>query len=133
MIQSILQLNTGHDQSKDKTTNGTHVSSNWLCGSHDRDNGGGENRYQADGTAPNSPHILWTRPTEDNGIVGGANLSRDQTLVTLSTLVHNTSQDWTNQVIMFGRLYYSPNVLSRGSSALFGLCRPENWRIHLRG
>ena len=53
------------------------VSSNWLSGSHDRDNGGGENRYQADGTAPNSPHILWTRPTEDNGIVGGANLSRD--------------------------------------------------------
>ncbi len=52
------------------------VSSNWLSGSHDRDNGGGENRYQADGTAPNSPHIFWTRPTEDNGIVGGANLSR---------------------------------------------------------
>ena len=47
------------------------ISSNWLCNSKDRDNGGGENRYQADGTAPNSCHILWTRPTEDNGIVGG--------------------------------------------------------------
>ena len=92
------------------------VSSNWLAGSHDRDNGGGENRYQADGTAPNSPHILWTRPTEDNGIVGGANLSRTD----VGNAFNAGSQyqpRWTNQVIMFGRLYYSPNVLSSGSSS----------------
>jgi len=92
------------------------VSSNWLSGSHDRDNGGGENRYQADGTAPNSPHILWTRPTEDNGIVGGANLSRTD----VGNAFNAGSQyqpRWTNQVIMFGRLYYSPNVLSSGSSS----------------
>jgi hypothetical protein len=92
------------------------VSSNWLSGSHDRDNGGGENRYQADGTAPNSPHILWTRPTEDNGIVGGANLSR-----TGSGNSFNAGSQyqprWTNQVIMFGRLYYSPNALASGSSS----------------
>ena len=92
------------------------VSSNWLSGSHDRDNGGGENRYQADGIAPNSPHILWTRPTEDNGIVGGANLSR-----TDSGNAFNAGSQyqprWTNQVIMFGRLYYSPNPLSSGSSS----------------
>ena len=92
------------------------VSSNWLSGSHDRDNGGGENRYQADGTTPNSPHILWTRPTEDNGIVGGANLSRNQ----VGNAFNAGSQyqpRWTNQVIMFGRLYYSPNALSGGSSS----------------
>jgi hypothetical protein len=92
------------------------ISSNWLSGSHDRDNGGGENRYQADGIAPNSPHILWTRPTEDNGIVGGANLSR-----TDSGNAFNAGSQyqprWTNQVIMFGRLYYSPNPLSSGSSS----------------
>ena len=92
------------------------VSSNWLSGSHDRDNGGSENRYQADGTAPNSPHILWTRPTEDNGIVGGANLSRAG-----SGNAFNAGSQyqprWTNQVIMFGRLYYSPNALASGSSS----------------
>jgi hypothetical protein len=92
------------------------VSSNWLSGSHDRDNGGGENRYQADGIAPNSPHILWTRPSEDNGIVGGANLSR----IDSGNAFNAGSQyqpRWTNQVIMFGRLYYSPNPLSSGSSS----------------
>jgi hypothetical protein len=92
------------------------VSSNWLSGSHDRDNGGGENRYQADGIAPNSPHILWTRPTEDNGIVGGANFGREG-----SGNAFNAGSQyqprWTNQVIMFGRLYYSPNPLSSGSSS----------------
>ncbi len=92
------------------------VSSNWLSGPHDRDNGGGENRYQADGIAPNSPHILWTRATEDNGIVGGGNLSRDG----IGNAFNAGSQyqpRWTNQVIMFGRLYYSPNALSSGSSS----------------
>ncbi len=92
------------------------VSSNWLSGSHDRDNGGAENRLQSDGTAPNSPHILWTKPTEDNGIVGGANLSRTN----VGNAFNAGSQyqpRWTNQVIMYGRLYYSPNVLSSGSSS----------------
>jgi hypothetical protein len=91
------------------------VSSNWLSGSHDRDNGGGENRYQADGIAPNSPHILWTRPTEDNGVVGGE-LGRTG----VGNVFNAGSQyqpRWTNQVIMYGRLYYSPNALGSGSSS----------------
>ena len=92
------------------------VASNWLSASADRDNGGGENRYQEDGIAPNSPHILWTRPTEDNGIVGGNNLGR-----TDSGNAFNAGSQyqprWTNQVIMYGRLYYSPNALSSGSSS----------------
>ncbi len=94
------------------------VSSNWLSGPKDRDNGGGENRYQADGTAPNSPHILWTRPTEDNGIVGGANYSRDG-----SGNAFNAGSQYqprfTNPIIMYGRLYYSPNALSGGSSSYY--------------
>jgi hypothetical protein len=91
------------------------VSSNWLSGSHDRDNGGGENRYQADGIAPNSPHILWTRPTEDNGVVGGEIGRTD-----VGNVFNAGSQyqpRWTNQVIMYGRLYYSPNALGSGSSS----------------
>ena len=55
------------------------VASNWLNNAHDADNGGTENRYQPDGIAPNSPHILWTRPTEDNGILGGSNDGRTGT------------------------------------------------------
>ncbi|MCW3998649.1 MAG: PQQ-binding-like beta-propeller repeat protein [Candidatus Bathyarchaeota archaeon] len=94
------------------------VSSNWLSGPRDRDNGGGENRYQADGIAPNSPHILWTRPTEDNGIVGGGNYSRDG----VGNAFNAGSQyqpRFTNPIIMYGRLYYSPNVLSSGASSFY--------------
>ena len=94
------------------------VSSNWLCNSHDRDNGGGENRYQADGIAPNSPHILWTRPTEDNGIVGGTGVGR-----TDSGNAFNAGSQYqprfNTQIIMYGRLYYSPNVIYQGTSELF--------------
>ena len=95
------------------------VSSNWLSGAHDRDNGGGENRYQADGTAPNSPHILWTRPTEDNGIVGGTTGIRDEGQTGNAFNAGSQYQPrWNNQVIMHGRLYYTPNVLTGGTSSL---------------
>jgi hypothetical protein len=95
------------------------VSSNWLSGAHDRDNGGGENRYQADGTAPNSPHILWTRPTEDNGIIGGTTGIRDEGQTGNAYNAGSQYQPrWNNQVIMYGRLYYTPNVLTGGTSSL---------------
>jgi outer membrane protein assembly factor BamB len=90
------------------------VSSNWLSGAHDRDNGGGENRYQAEGIAPNSPHILWTRPTEDNGIVGG-NISRAGNAFNAGS---QYQPRFTNQIIMYGRLYYSPNLYTSGGSNL---------------
>jgi outer membrane protein assembly factor BamB len=94
------------------------VSSNWLSGPADRDYGGGENRYQTDGTAPNSPHILWTRPTEDNGLVGGSTGARDDGQTGNAFNAGSQYQPrWTNQVIMHGRLYYSPNPLSSGSSS----------------
>ena len=89
------------------------VSSNWLSNSHDRDNGGIENRYQADGTAPNSPHVLWTRPTEDNGVVGGSDLSRPGNTFNAGS---QYQPRFMNQIIMYGRLYYSPNVFTQGSS-----------------
>jgi hypothetical protein len=94
------------------------VASNWLCNAHDRDNGGAENRYQPDGTAPNSPHILWTRPTEDNGILGGTNDGR----VGTGNAFNAGSQyqpRFNTQIIMYGRLYYSPNLYTSGTSSLF--------------
>ena len=90
------------------------VASNWLSGAHDRDNyAGSENRFQQDGIAPNSPHILWTKPTEDNGVVGG-NLSRPGNVFNAGS---QYQPRFTNQIIMYGRLYYSPNYLTSGSSA----------------
>ena len=93
------------------------VSSNWLNNAHDADNGGTENRYQPDGIAPNSPHILWTRPTEDNGILGGTNDGRTDT----GNAFNAGSQyqpRFNNQVIMYGRLYFTPNTVYSGTSQL---------------
>ena len=92
------------------------VSSNWLSGPHDRDNGGAENRYQADGIAPESSHILWTRPTEDNGVVGGANNSRPGNVFNAGS---QYQPRWNNPIIMHGRLYYTPNVIYQGTSELY--------------
>jgi hypothetical protein len=98
-----------------QNTNWYQVSSNWLSNSHDRDNGGIENRFQEDGIAPNSPHILWTRPTEDNGVVGGSDLSRAGNTFNAGS---QYQPRFMNQIIMYGRLYYSPNIFSLGSSDL---------------
>jgi outer membrane protein assembly factor BamB len=88
------------------------VSSNWLSDSHDRDNGGMENRFTPDGIAPNSAHILWTRPTEDNGIVGGTNDGRN------GGNAFNAGSQYQprnlNPIIMYGRLYFCPNVFYTG-------------------
>ncbi len=43
------------------------ISSNWLRGAH---SGGAYNLWVA-GSGPTSPHILWTKPIEFGGVVGG--------------------------------------------------------------
>ncbi len=45
------------------------ISSNWLRGAAIQDEPNG--RYQMDGTAPNSAHIMWTKPIQMGGVVGG--------------------------------------------------------------
>jgi hypothetical protein len=44
------------------------VSSNWLGGSFVTNY-----NVQPDGTAPNSPHIMWAKTLESGGVVGGTN------------------------------------------------------------
>ncbi|MDR1993253.1 MAG: PQQ-binding-like beta-propeller repeat protein [Nitrososphaerota archaeon] len=91
------------------------VASNWLANAHDRDNGGAENRYQPDGTAPNSGHILWTKPTEDLGVLGGSNTGENGQVFNAGA---QYQPRFMNQIIMYGRLYYSPNIFSSGGSDL---------------
>jgi len=92
------------------------ASSNWLSGPHDRDNGGSENRFQPEGTAPESAHILWTRPTEDNGVVGGSNFSRAGNVFNAGS---QYQPRWENPIIMYGRLYYTPNIIYSGTSEYY--------------
>lgn len=82
------------------------IASNWLgWGSGQIVGGGGfgGGGIQPDGTAPNSPHIMWTKPLEDGGIVGGSN-----TGITGQAYYMGLSYEgrFATPLIMYGRVYY---------------------------
>jgi len=89
------------------------ISSNWLNNCMDRDNTSGQNRFQTQGIAPNSGHILWTKPTEDGGVIGGDDFySRPGEVFNAG---HQYQTRFTNQIIMHGRLIYQEPITWSGS------------------
>lgn len=74
----------------------------------------GSLRYQPDGTAPNSPHVLWTKPINFGGVVGGRDTGVDG--ATYYTGLSYESR-YSNPIIIYGRLFYA---LPRGNSAAGG-------------
>jgi hypothetical protein len=74
------------------------ISSNYLRGAQIKDGA-----VQPDGSAPNSPHIMWTKPLQFGGVVGGTN-----TGVNGMTYYTGLSYEirFTSSLIMNGRLYY---------------------------
>jgi len=90
------------------------VSSNWLNNAKDRDSGSWNNRFQTEGVAPNSAHILWTKPIEDAGVVGG-----DKYFSSPGEVFNAGSEPYQprfqTQIIMQGRLYYElPSLIGGG-------------------
>jgi len=73
------------------------VASNWLGSPHIVGN------VQPDGIAPNSAHIMWTKPLQDGGVVGGTN-----TFIDGATFYDGTAYEgkFGSPIIMNGRLYY---------------------------
>jgi outer membrane protein assembly factor BamB len=79
------------------------VASNWLAGAQCVTPAGvGDDYFQKDGIAPNSAHIMWTKPLEDGGIVGGTDLDVEGNAFYSGTQ-YNPRFD--NPIIMYGRLY----------------------------
>jgi outer membrane protein assembly factor BamB len=82
------------------------IASNWLgassaqLGSYQQN---GWNCFQSSGTAPNSGHIMWTKPIEFGGVIGGSN-----TGVPGATYYSGSSYEprFANAIIMNGYLYY---------------------------
>ncbi len=72
------------------------------------------NRLQPDGIAPNSAHIMWTKPIQDGGVVGGSNTG-------VSGATYYTGLSYEGRfgypIIMYGRLYYP---LPKGNNAVGG-------------
>lgn len=81
-----------------QNTNWATIASNWLSGSAIT------TRYQPDGVAPNSAHVMWTKPIEFGGVVGGST-----TLPNGITFYDGTNYEnkFGNPIIMYGRLYYT--------------------------
>jgi hypothetical protein len=69
------------------------VASNWV-------NDG--SLVQRNGIAPNSPHIMWTKPLQDGGVVGGSYDTNGQTFYTGDSYEIR----FPNPIVMSGRLYY---------------------------
>jgi outer membrane protein assembly factor BamB len=96
------------------------ISSNWLGEPQiesGQARGGGTSgnyvgRVQHDGIAPNSPHIMWTKPLQNGGVVGGNGFP-----VPGTTYYNGGSYNtrWSNALIMHGRLYYELPLGNSGS------------------
>jgi len=78
------------------------IASNYLGGT-----GNIIDKVQPEGSAPNSGHILWTKPYQDGGIVGG-----DYWSVPSAAYYTGLSYEgkMNNPIIMYGRLYYDSSL-----------------------
>jgi hypothetical protein len=105
-----------------QNTNWYTVSSNWLGEpfiTSGASVGGGTSglyiaRIQPDGIAPNSAHIMWSKPLQDGGVVGGSNTAIPGEMY-YSGGSYQTR--FANALIMNGRLYYE---LPYGNSGVGG-------------
>jgi len=88
------------------------ISSNWLNNAKDKDFGYTQNRIQTEGSAPNSGHILWTKPTEDGGVVGGDDYF--STSGEVFNAGHQYQTRFQTQIIMHGRLIYQEPIAWAG-------------------
>lgn len=84
------------------------ISSNWLNGPYIRTGttvtgGAGFGRFQPDGIGPNSPHIMWSKPLQYGGVVGG-----NDTAVSGETYYMGGSYNvrFSSAIVMQGTLFY---------------------------
>ena len=91
------------------------ISSNWL-GSATYGSPQIVDKFQQDGLAPNSPHIMWTKPIQDGGIIGGKSGQHTEGMMFYSGISYN--RRFSNPIIMHGRLYYDLPDSNYGGSGV---------------
>jgi outer membrane protein assembly factor BamB len=112
------------------------ISSNWLNAPYIRSGstvtgGAGYGRYQPDGIAPNSAHVMWTKPIQFGGLVGGTDTS-----VLGETYYGGQSYNprFSNAIVMQGYLYYQEPYGNSGGGgdyvAVDIRTGQELWRIN---
>ena len=83
------------------------ISSNYLRGAQIIDSA-----YQPSGLAPNTAHVMWTKPLDDGGVVGGTNTGING-MTYYSGLSYETK--FMGTIIMNGRLYYPLSKSNNGA------------------
>ncbi len=112
------------------------ISSNWLNAPWIRSGttvtgGAGYGRYQADGIGPNSAHVMWSKPIQFGGLVGG-----NDTAVPGETYYAGQSYNprFSNAIVMQGYLYYQEPYGNAGTGgdyvAVDIRTGQELWRIN---
>ena len=93
------------------------IASNWLNAPQIRSGatatgGAGYARYQPDGSAPNTQHVMWTKGIQNGGVVGGTD-----TLNTGEGYYTGSSYNprFSNAIIMNGVLFYQEPWGNSGS------------------
>jgi len=71
-------------------------------------------RFPGDAVGSLTSHIMWTKPIQSGGVVGGNNF-----VIPGDTYFEGSaySQRYTNPIIVNGRIYYNPPLSFRGSNA----------------
>jgi outer membrane protein assembly factor BamB len=97
------------------------ISSNWLgIGSPQLGTTGlgtvtSSSNVQPDGTGPTSAHVLWTKPLQDGGVVGGTNVGVPGNQFYTG---QSYNQRFQNPIIMQGVLYYREPAFSAGGDTV---------------
>ena len=108
------------------------IASNWLgTGSPPLS---GWVRVQTDGIAPNSAHVMWTKPIQAGGVVGGTNTGLEGNIYYMGM---SYNQRFSNPIIMYGNLYY-PEPYGNTASGWEYVCvdlrtGQERWRTSTTG
>ena len=91
------------------------ISSNWLgTGSPEyKTENFGHNAYVSGAVGSKTSHIMWTKPLQSGGVVGGT------TAILGDTYFEGTAylQRYTNPIIVAGKLYYTEPISYAGSSS----------------
>jgi hypothetical protein len=91
------------------------ISSNWLgTGSPQLTTNNGFNLYLPDGVGSQTSHIMWTKPLQSGGVVGGNDFP-----ITGDTYFDGTaySMRYVNPIIMNGKLYYTEPISTFGPTS----------------
>jgi outer membrane protein assembly factor BamB len=113
------------------------ISSNWLNAPYIRTGatstgGAGFGRFQPDGIGPNSPHIMWSKPIQDGGVVGGNGYHANGTTYYMGG---SYNVRFSNAIVMYGRLYYQEPYGNSGGGgdyvAVDLRTGKELWRINV--